>query len=139
MKSIYMYMYIKMRISTACNKYRNCESQYILQTKHTCTCRCKNIICTIGCLNHGWIWVKESYLHIPQPEIRTIVRAAGNNVSAIWAPGNVGHPIGMVLKSLLNSQLICWLKYKSTCLQFCACFSGNKLQLRIRLQPKNYR
>lgn len=99
----------------------------------------KYYVLSVAFKNNGWIWVKESYLHIPQPEIRTIVWAAGNNVSAIWAPGNVGHPIGMVLKSLLNSQLIRWLKYKPTCLQYCACFLVTSYNLESDYSQKCFK
>lgn len=132
MKSIYIYLYNNEN-QYYLFKYRNFKSQNISQIKHTC--RCKYIHC-IMYLHNDLIGLTESYLHIPQPEIRTIVRATGNNVCAIWAPGNIGHPIGMVLKSLLNSQLICWLKHKPTCLKFCACFLVTSYNIEAEYSQK---
>lgn len=54
------------------------------------------------------IW-KMSYLDIPQPQLRAVIRTTCYEMDIIWAPHEVRHTISMTLQSLHQLQLLCFL------------------------------
>lgn len=47
-----------------------------------------------------------SYLYVPEPELRAVVRTAGDEVSVVRTPGQVGHSVSVSLQRPPQLQLV---------------------------------
>ena len=49
---------------------------------------------------------RDPHLHVPQPELGAVVRAARYQIRVVGAPGQIGNPIGMTLQRLQLLELV---------------------------------